>query len=107
METVYTTKWDCYSDMIIGSLLVFLFLIPQLAIYGLLPSAPMVSIANIMPHSSMMDTLSPITQGDIVLLTVITGYGAIWGSRLFDAAYRKLRELSAIESKDDPSPTSA
>ena len=92
-------RFGCYSDILQGSLLFLMFIAVQLAIYDLLPIPA--AIISLVPQAPVYATLAPITTGDLVTLTVITAYGAIWGVRLIDSAITRLREISSNESFDN------
>lgn len=72
-----------------------MFIAIQLAIYDLLPIPP--AVLSLVPQAAVYATLAPITSGDLLIISVITAYGAIWGVRLIDSATTKLREISLNE----------
>jgi hypothetical protein len=92
----------CYSDIVAGTVLFLMFIAIQLALYGMLPVPE--AIVSAFPQAPIMATLAPISQGDILILTTLTAYGAIWGVRLIGDAIEKLRDLSELES-DSPAVT--
>ena len=100
METTITLRrqrYGCYSDIVQGTIMFLLFIAVQLAMYDLLPSVP-VAILSLVPSAPIMAGLAPLTQGDLVLITIITAYGAIWGVRLVGKAFEELRDIAEIES---------
>lgn len=87
------TKFDYYSDIGTGSILVATFVLVQMAIYDLLPS-PVIGGLLVVPQAPIMAVLAPMTQGDIVIITLLTAYAAIWGLRLISDSVCGLRELN-------------
>lgn len=84
-----------YCDIVQGSIMVFMFIAIQLAINGI--SVIPMSIVDGIPQSEAMAALSPMSQGDLLIIALLTYYGVIWGLRLISNAIDGLRELSKID----------
>ena len=96
-HTVYhRQRSGCYSDIVVGVVMFLMFIAIQLALYKMLPVPEALILA--FPTSPVMAALAVPSQGDIVTWTIITAYGAIWGTRIAGNAIDKLRELSDLES---------
>lgn len=98
METTTTLRrlrYGCYSDIVQGAGMFWLFIAVQLGMYDLLPIPA--SVISVFPSAPIMAELAPLTQGELVLITLVTAYGAIWGMRRIDSAITRLREISFNE----------
>lgn len=93
-------KIGCYSDILQGILLVGMFVAIQLATWGVSTIPP--AILSLIPTSPLYATLAPITSGDLILLTLISGYGAIWGLRMISDAIGKLQEINSKYAENTP-----
>jgi len=89
--TDYSNRFACYMDIIEGTALFLIFVATQLAMWNLLP-AP--SLLMAIPQAPAFIGLAPLTQGDLVVITLLTGYGAIWGLRMVSDALQGLRNLT-------------
>jgi hypothetical protein len=97
--TIKNNKLGCYTDILEGSMLVLMFAAIQLSIWNIW--SPPTSIMSSIPHAAIYDTLAPTTQGDLLLLTVITAYGAIWGLRIVRSAISKLQAIWVESDKSE------
>lgn len=96
-------KLGCYSEILQGVLLVGMFFAIQLETWGIDFGAS--AIASFIPTAPIYQSLAPITSGDLVLITLITGYGAIWGLRIISDAIGKLQEINSKFCETIPTPT--
>ena len=62
--------------------------------YDMIPDIPFIVTSSPAP---IMKYLAPISQGDMLIVMLITVYGAIWGIRLISSALDTLRELKSVE----------
>lgn len=88
------TRIHWYCEIAQGSILIAMFVTVLLAMYDMIPDIPFIVSSSPAP---IMTYLTPISQGDMLIIMLITAYGAIWGLRLISAAMDGLRELNAIE----------
>jgi hypothetical protein len=100
--SVRTIKNNCYCDIAQGSILVLMFAALQLSMWGV--DLGISAIASVIPPAPIYESLAPITSGDLLLITLITGYGAIWGLRLISSAIGKLRSIPSDGSQFVNSP---
>ena len=88
------TRIHWYCEIAQGTTLIAMFVAIIMMMYDMIPDIPFIATSSPAP---IMKYLTPISQGDMLIIMLITAYGAIWGIRLISAAMDGIRELNTIE----------